>query len=64
MPNNSQADVCLLMTERYDTKSNVKLGGCQSQLETSYVSLQTEELWENEIVSLYTSMYICAAFFE
>ena len=27
MPYNSQADVVRLLAERYDTKSNVKLGG-------------------------------------
>ena len=29
--------------ERYDTKSNVKLGGFRSQLQASYVSSHTEE---------------------
>ena len=32
------------VAERYDTKSNVKLSGFQSQLESSYVSSHTEEL--------------------
>ena len=32
------------MTERYDIKSNIKLGGFQSQLEASNVSSRTEEL--------------------
>ena len=27
MPNNSRANLCRLMAEWYDTKSNVKLGG-------------------------------------
>ena len=35
------------MAERYDSKSNVKLGGFQSQLEASYVSNHTEELLYN-----------------
>ena len=33
------------MAERYDTKSNIKLGGFQSQLEASYMTSHTEELW-------------------
>ena len=37
-----------LAAERYDTKSNVKLDGFQSQLQASYVSSSTEELWYNE----------------
>ena len=45
MPNNSQADVVRLLAERYDTKSNVKLGGFRSQLQASCVSRHTEELW-------------------
>ena len=32
MPYNSQVDVVRLLAEWYDTKSNVKLGGFQSQL--------------------------------
>ena len=37
--------VCVAcMAERYDAKSNVKLGGFQSQLEVSYMSSYTEEL--------------------
>ena len=50
MPYNSWVDICWLMAEQYDTRSNVKLGGFQSQLEASYVSSYTEELWYNEIV--------------
>ena len=34
----------------YDTKSNVKLGRFRSQLQASYVSNHTEELWYNETV--------------
>ena len=44
MPNNSRADVCHLLAERYDTKSNVKLGGFRAQLRASYVSSHAEEL--------------------
>ena len=44
MPYNSLADVVRLMAERYDTKSNVKLGGFRSQVQTSYLSSHTEEL--------------------
>ena len=40
------------MAKRYDTKSNVKLGGFRSQLEVSYVFSHTEELWYNETVCL------------
>ena len=36
-----------LLAERSDTKSNVKLGGFRSQLQASYVSGHTEELWYN-----------------
>ena len=32
MPYNSLADLVRLLAEGYDTKSNVKLGGFQSQL--------------------------------
>ena len=48
----SQADVCRLVAERYDTKSNVKLGRFQSQFKASCVSSHTEELWNNETVCL------------
>ena len=41
MPYNSQADVVRLLAERYDAKSNVKLGGFRSLLQ---VSSHTEEL--------------------
>ena len=47
-----------LLAECYDTKSNVKLGGFQSQLQASYVSSHTEELWYNETVSLWMTIYI------
>ena len=34
-----------LLAERPDTKSNVKLDGFRSRLQTSYVSSHTEEFW-------------------
>ena len=37
MPYNSRADVLRLQADRYDTKSNVKLGVFRSQLQASYV---------------------------
>ena len=42
-----------LLAERYDTNSNVKLGGFRSQLQASYVSSHTTKLWYNEIVFLW-----------
>ena len=45
MPYYSRADVCRLLAEQYDTKSNVNLGRFQSQLEVSCMSSQTDELW-------------------
>ena len=53
--------VCLL-AERNDTKSNVMLGGFQSQLQSSYVSSHTEELWYNEKVCLWMTIYITCWF--
>ena len=47
-----------LLAGRSDTKSNVKLGGFQSQLQASYVSSHTEELWYNETVCLWMTIYI------
>ena len=44
MPYNSQADMVPFLAERYDTKSNVKLGRFRSQVQASYVSSHTEEL--------------------
>ena len=41
-----------VISERYDTKSNVKLGGFQSQLQASYMSSHTEELWYNKTICL------------
>ena len=45
MPYNSRADTVRLMAERYDIKSNVKLGRFQSQLQASSLSNPTEGLW-------------------
>ena len=47
-----------LLAERYDTKSNVKLGGFPSQLQASYVSSHNEELWYKEEVCLWMTIYI------
>ena len=44
--------------ERYDTTSNEKLGGFRTQLQASYVSSHTEELWYNETVCLWVTIYI------
>ena len=58
MPYNFWVDVIRFLAERYDTKSNVKLGGFRSQLHASYVSSHTEELWYNETVCQWMTMYI------
>ena len=58
MPYNSQADAYHQVAELYDTKSNVKLGGFQYQLEMLYLSSHTEELWCNETVCLWMRIYI------
>ena len=50
MPYNSRVDVVRWHAEQYDSKSNVNLGGFQSQLQVSYVSRNNEELWYNETV--------------
>ena len=55
---NFRVDVRRWVTERYDTKSNVKLGGFQSQLEASYVSTHAEVLWYNEAVCPLMIIYI------
>ena len=47
-----------LLAERSDTKSNVMLGGFRPQLQASYVSSQTEELWYNETVCGW--QYMCS----
>ena len=46
-----------LLTEQYDVKSNIKLGRFRSQLQASYVSSHTEELWYNETVCLWMTIY-------
>ena len=46
-----------LLAERSDAKSNVKLGGFRSRLEASYVSSHTEELWYNETVCQWLTIY-------
>ena len=47
-----------LLAEKYDTKSNIKLGWFRSQLQASYVSSYTKKLWYNEIVCLWMRIYI------
>ena len=49
--------------ERYDTESNVKLGGFQSKLEASCVSSHNDELWYNETVCLWVTIYMHGPFF-
>ena len=54
------------VAEQYDTKSNVKLGWFRSQRESSNVSSHTEELWYNETVCLWMTIYnkcMCESFF-
>ena len=48
-----------LLAERYDSKSNVKFVSFRFQLQASYVSSHTEELWYNETVCLWMTIYIC-----
>ena len=55
IPCKSLADV-VPFAERSDTKSNINVGGFRSQLQASYVSSHTEELWYNE--TLYGWQYI------
>ena len=52
MCDNSRADLVCFLAERYDNKSKIKLGGFRSQLQATYVSSHTEELWFNETVYL------------
>ena len=59
MSHNYLADVVRLLAKWYDNKSNVKLGGFRSQLQASDVSNLTEELWYNETVLLWMTIYIC-----
>ena len=58
IPYNSLADVVRLLAEQSEIKSNVKLSGFPSQLQASYVSSHTEELWYNETVCLWMTIYI------
>ena len=58
IPYNSLTEVVRLLAERSDTKSHVKLGRFQSQLQASDVSSHTEELWYNETVCLWMTIYI------
>ena len=48
----------IYIAERYDTKSNVKLGGFRFQLQASYVSSHIEELWHNETACLWLTIYM------
>ena len=52
-----------IQAEQSDTMSNVKLGGFRSQLQVSYASSHTEELWYNETVYLWMTIYIYFFFF-
>ena len=45
-------------------KSNVKVGEFRSQLQASYVSSHTEELWYNETVCLWMTIYIYTPIFK
>ena len=47
-----------LLAEWYDTKYNEKLGRFRSQLQASYVSSHTEELWYKKTVCLWMTIYI------
>ena len=58
MSYNSRADVVCLLADRSNTKSNIKLGGFRSQLQASYMTSHTEELWYNETVGLWMTVYI------
>ena len=55
---NYRADEVRLLAEWYGTKSNVKLGWFSSQLQVSYESTHTEELWYNETVCLWMTINI------
>ena len=58
MPYNSYVDVCYLIAELYDTKSNLKLSGFRSHLEAFCVFIHTDDLWYNETVCLWMTIYI------
>ena len=50
MPYNSLAQVCQLKAERNNSKFKVKSGGFESQIEVSYMSSHTDDLWYNKTV--------------
>ena len=58
MTYDSRADVVCLLAERYGMNSDVKLGRFRPQLQASYVTSNTEELWYNETVCLWMTIYI------
>ena len=62
MTYSTQPDVVRLLAEWFDTKSDVKLGGFRPQLQASYVSSHTEELWYNKTDSLWMTIYIYMVF--
>ena len=47
-----------LFAKRYDIKSNIKLGRIRSQHQAPYMSSHTKELWYNETVCLWMTIYI------
>ena len=47
-----------LLAKQCDIKSNVELGRFWSQLQVSYMSSHTEELWYNETVCVWMTIYI------
>ena len=47
-----------LLAEQFEIKSNVKVGRVSTQFQASYVSSHTEELWYNETVCLWMTIYI------
>ena len=55
MPYNSRVDMFRLLAERYGIKSNVKF---RSQIQVSDVSSHIEELWYNETVCVWMTIYI------
>ena len=57
LPYISRADVCRLIAQQYDDKSNVNLVRFQSQLEAFYMSSHTEDLWYNESLPVDDNIY-------
>ena len=54
MPYNSRADAAHLLAERYDTKSNVKLGGARSKHLAYLATLKSCDITEKSVcVRLY-----------